>query len=120
MTRFLPTAAITGALLISASALAAPAHADGVSSERVTLTYNVEELGSAAGADAILGDLERQARDACTYIAPILRTEITDENCVADVLAQAVSAINDASLTAMYESSSGLALRLDAVEQNKG
>jgi len=103
MTRFLPTVAILGATALSATLFTAPAMADAVVTQPVTLSFEVSELETATTAGNVLSDLQRQAREACMSVTPVLRTENVDEACVADVLEQAVEGIDNAALTAAYE-----------------
>ena len=117
MTRFLPTVAILSASVLSATLFAAPAMADKMVTQPVTLSYNVLELETSTNADAVLHDLQRQARQACMSITPITRAENIDEVCVADVLEQAVGGIDNAALTAAYEQTNSYrAVAIDADE----
>lgn len=102
MTRFLPAAKTLGIALLSTAAFTAPALADTYVSQPVTLTYNVTELQSDAAAFTVLNDLERQAREACVSVEPILNTETVDASCVSDVLDQAVKGIDNDALTAAF------------------
>ena len=102
MTRFLPTAATFTALAFSTGALAAPAMADTIVTEPVTLTYNQAALSQNGETKLVLLDLERQARSACMSVRPIVKTEVVDQACVSGVVQQAVEGINHAALTAEY------------------
>lgn len=120
MTRFLPTALLSSAVLLSIAVFASPAQAENSLSEQVTLTYEIADLNSEYGANTVLKSLEIQARDACSSITPILRKEQIDADCVANVLDQAVYGIANDVLTAAYQRSSILALRVAKVENTKG
>ena len=120
MTRLLPTVAITSALIVSAAAISAPAYAESETTQTVTLTYDLEELKSPIGAIDVLEDLERQAREACVTVVPLIRTESVDNDCVSGVLTQAISRIDNAQLTTAYEQADGLALRLSDDTKSEG
>ena len=120
MTRLLPTVAITSALIVSAAAISAPAYAESETTQTVTLTYDLEELKSPIGAIDVLEDLERQAREACVTVVPLIRTESVDNDCVSGVLTQAISRIDNAQLTTAYEQADGLASRLSDDTKSEG
>lgn len=103
MTRFLPTVAAIGAAIVSAGVFTTPALADTLVTKPVTLSYDIVKLGSTGAVHDVLNQLERQARDACTTIKPVLRTETIDQDCVQDVMVQAVSGIDNAALTEVFQ-----------------
>jgi len=105
MTRFLPTVAVLGASALSVTLFTAPAMADTLVTQTVKLSYDHSKLESATNAGEVLSELESQAREACTSIAPIFRTVSIDQKCVADVVAQAVETIDKTALTVAYEQS---------------
>lgn len=102
MTRFLPTVALLGAATLSANLFTAPAMAETRITESVTLTYNIEQLNSQKLVKTVLSDLKRQARKACTTVRPVLNVEAVDSECAADVLYQAVHAIDNTYLNEAY------------------
>lgn len=95
------------AAALFAGLMSAPALADRAVTQTVSLTYDVAALGDAEGTVSVLDDLSRQAIDACTTERPILRTEITDEACVEDVLHQAILAIGNGNLIETYNIARG-------------
>lgn len=103
MTRFLPTVAIIGAAALSASLFAAPAMADTLVSEPVTLSYDAAQLASHGNAGAVFRELKRQARKACVNVRPLLHVQTIDKTCAADILAQAVAAINHPALNQEFK-----------------
>ena len=107
MTRFLPTVSKLSAVLVTASVLAAPALAERAVSYDVSFTFDEAQLSTYEGANQVLTDLTAQAENACSFVEPILRTERVDDACVADVMRQAVIAINDAELTDAYNIAEG-------------
>jgi|GEM_PF-4567452 len=103
MTRLLPTVATLSAAILAGSLFTAPAMADGYVTESVTLSYDTAELESEITAETVLRDLERQARQACTSVAPFLSARSVDKVCVTNVLEQAVEGINSPALSAVFE-----------------
>ena len=104
MTRFLPTVTALSIALVSASAIfAAPASADRLVTEPVTLKYDVEKLKVEGAVNDVLLQLEGQAKDLCMTIRPVLNTEQIDRTCVETVMFQAVAGINDAALTEAFK-----------------
>ena len=104
MTRFLPTVTALSIALVSASAIfAAPASADKLVTEAVTLNYDVKKLKVEGAVNDVLLQLEGQAKDVCMTIRPILNTEQIDQTCVENVMFQAVTGINDAALTEAFK-----------------
>ena len=87
--------ALTGAMM-------SPAVADSFVEEAVTLTFDEASLTDYANAKSVLRSLKIQAKDVCTSIAPITRAEIVDQTCVADVMGQAITAIDHPVLSAVY------------------
>ena len=69
----------------------------------MTLQYDVANLENNGAVNDVLSQLERQARQACTTIAPLLRTEKIDQVCVQNVMVQAVSGIDNAALTEAFQ-----------------
>ena len=120
MIRFLPAVTLVSTLMFSSAVLAAPAHAETVTTVPVTLTYDMSDLDSSTRAFSVLKDLENQARGVCTTITPIIQTKSIDTECVANVLEQAVAKIGNDVLTAAYKQSPTLALRVAAANENQG
>lgn len=120
MNRFLPTAVLVSTFTLSAALFSAPAHAERITSEPVTLKYDRLALQAQTGANTVLSDLQRQARKACMSVDPVLRTQFVDDVCVSDILEQAVSKIDDPALTSAYERTGGLALRLTDGDTDQG
>ncbi len=87
--------------------MSAPALAERAVTQTVSLSFDEAALATAKGSTRVLQDLSRQAVDACTTERPILRTEITDEACVEDVLRQAILAIGNGDLTETYNLARG-------------
>lgn len=87
--------ALTGAMM-------SPAVADSYVEEAVTLTFDESSLTDHTNAKNVLKSLKIQAKDVCTSIAPITRAEIVDQTCVADVMGQAIAAIDHPVLNAVY------------------
>ena len=117
MTRFLPTATTLTAAVFSIGVFAAPAMADTLVTEPVTMTYDTTALNENGAVELVLQDLQRQAHIACMSIRPLLNTETVDEACVTDVMEQAVEAIDSPILTAAFQQNDGyndLALNLYA------
>ncbi|MEO1475908.1 MAG: UrcA family protein [Pseudomonadota bacterium] len=107
MTRFLPTVAKFAAASLVAASFASTAIADDVVSYDVTIRFDEAQLSTPYGAATVLGDLSKQAEDACSFVEPILRTERVDAECAADVVRQAVISINNTALTEAYNIAEG-------------
>lgn len=107
MTRFLPTVAKVAAASLFVSGFASTAIAEGSVSYDVTMSFDRAQLTSTTGASTVLADLNEQARDACRYVEPILRSERVDQDCVADIVRQSVIAINETPLTEAYNIAEG-------------
>ncbi|MEO1029172.1 MAG: UrcA family protein [Pseudomonadota bacterium] len=96
-------------------AMIAPAIAERVSTP-VTITFDEAALTERADAQTVLSSLERQARDACTTVTPITRVELVDQTCVADVVDQAVKAINSPVLNSVYADATGSAVKVASLD----
>ena len=107
MTRFLPTVSKFASLALIAGAVAAPSFADRSVTNTVKFTFDEAQLSSTTNAAGVLADLNAQAEDACSFVEPILRTDRVDDACVADVMRQAVLAINEPTLTEAYNIAEG-------------
>jgi len=107
MNRLFSTLTKTASFALIASALAGPALADRAVTQTFSLKFDEAALVSANGATAVLADLTRQAEDVCTTVEPILRTERVDEACVADVVRQAIVAIDSGALNEAYNIAQG-------------
>lgn len=107
MTRFLPTVAAVALMATSTTMFAPAAHADGQTELAVKLTYNAADLTSIDGASNVLRKLERQARNACMTVEPIIQTESVDQACVAEVLTEAVDQIQSPTLTTAFRQMDG-------------
>ncbi len=99
MTRFLPTVAAFAAAAIAFSTFSSPAYAEKTVTENVTIKFDTRNLSTSGNVNQALADIERQAREVCTFTQPIVRTEVVDTACVADVMDQVVVQINSAPLT---------------------
>lgn len=88
-------AAISGAMI-------APAMADGYVKEAVTLNFDEAALTDYSQAESELKSLRLQAKDACTSVSPITRVSLVDQDCVVDVLDQAITAIDHPVLNTVY------------------
>lgn len=104
---------VFGALV--STAMVAPALAEKVSTP-VTITFDEAALTERGDALSVLTSLERQARDACSSITPITKIELVDQNCVADVVDQAVKAIDSPVLNSVYAEASGTAVKVAALD----
>ena len=95
-------------------ALAAPAMADPANTVSAEIQYDNNALNTHSGAVSVLESVKNQALDVCRYDAPISTAPRTDEACVGQVIAQAVTKIDHPELTAAYIARSNSAPRLVA------
>ena len=98
--RFLPLA--LSAALAGTAFFAAPANAEIQRNVQLDIQYDTNALATASGAETVLESLQEQALQACRYAQPIAGAPRVDDDCVAEVVGQAVTLIDAPELTRVY------------------
>jgi UrcA family protein len=89
--------AIFGALVLSFSAVSA---ADPASSAHMTVKYSDINMASPSGARILYERIRTAAQSACNYFW--FKTDADEARCVQNTIANAVTKVNQAALTAVY------------------
>ena len=100
------------ATLAAATLFAAPASAEVQRVVQLDLQYDPAVLGTASGAETVLESLQDQATAACRYTRPVVGAPRVDDVCVSEILAKAVTHIDDEDLTRLYAASTSQPARV--------
>jgi hypothetical protein len=79
---------------------------------QLDLQYDTAVLGTASGAETVLESLQDQATAACRYTRPVVGAPRVDDVCVSEILAKAVTHIDDEDLTRLYAASTSQPARV--------
>jgi len=97
--------------LVGATLFAAPASAEIQRVLQLDVQYDSQSLGTASGAETVLESLQDQAISACRYNRPVIGTPRVDDTCASEVVAKAVTQIDDADLSRIHAARADQSLR---------
>lgn len=91
--------------IAACATVAAPALAKDYTDVQAEFVYDISALETESGAEAVLNDIEAQARDACKYVSMTSMGIQRDQVCVRDLVRQAIDKIGAETLTVAYTDS---------------
>ena len=92
----------------------APAHAETTEPVATEISYTLEQLATAPGANDVFEMIQDVARQTCRLPLPgKLSSTVVDQACVQEIVENAVTQINAPNLTLAYQQATGQRVELE-------